>query len=362
MSIALNSGYMILALEISKRHLGQTWPNPAVGCVIVRGNEIVGRGATQPGGRPHAEAVALNDAGERARGATMYVTLEPCCHHGKTPPCTDAVIQAGIKKIVIAAMDPDPRVAGKGIAALKSAGIEVALLNIEALPGNKGFFKRVKSSRPGITLKIATSADGKIYHPQKRWITGDKARQHSHLLRARHDAILVGAGTAVIDDPSLTCRLHGYEHRSPARIILDRSLKSRQDLQVFKADELQRTVLFTANENAKAAEKFSAKNVEIKSFPSKDGAADMDTVFTELGKMGFTNVLVEGGFAVARQILGQGLADSVYWYKSPIAIGGDAPNFVALSGLCFLPHHPLYSLEKYKRIGQDGLEIYVKAA
>src|SRR5438552_18831690 len=212
--------HMRHALRLAARALGSVAPNPAVGCVIVAGDgSIVGRGCTQPGGRPHAETVALAQAGVRARGATAYVTLEPCAHHGQTPPCADALAAAQLVRVVGAAVDPDPRVAGSGFARLESAGVVVTrgVLEAEARALNLGFFRRVMQGRPLVALKIAQSADGYVADAKgnSRWITSEDARRHGHLLRARHDAILVGIGTVLADDPELTCRLPGLEQRSP---------------------------------------------------------------------------------------------------------------------------------------------------
>ncbi|MBT3397327.1 MAG: bifunctional diaminohydroxyphosphoribosylaminopyrimidine deaminase/5-amino-6-(5-phosphoribosylamino)uracil reductase RibD, partial [Alphaproteobacteria bacterium] len=213
------------ALALAQRGLGQVWPNPSVGCVLVKDGHPIGRGWTQPGGRPHAETEALARAGDRARGATAYVTLEPCAHHGETPPCAAALVEAGVAKVVVACRDPDTRVNGGGIDALKSAGIDVVegVLETDAIDLNIGFFTRVQSDRPMVTLKLAASIDGRIATSagKSKWITGPGARAHGHGLRARHDAVLVGAGTVNADDPELTCRLPGMTGRSPVRVILE---------------------------------------------------------------------------------------------------------------------------------------------
>src|SRR6266853_3702784 len=220
---------MRAALGLARRGLGRVWPNPAVGCVIVKDGRAVGRGWTQPGGRPHAETEALARAAAAAHGATAYVTLEPCCHWGRTPPCADALIAAGLGRVVVALEDPDPRVAGGGVARLRAAGIavEAGLGAAEAAEINAGFFQRVRLGRPLVTLKLATSLDGRIATAsgESRWITGAPARERAHLLRATHDAILVGTDTVLTDDPQLTCRLPGLASRSPVRIVLDRQLR-----------------------------------------------------------------------------------------------------------------------------------------
>ena len=220
---------MTAALGLARRGLGSVWPNPSVGCVLVRDGRVVGRGWTQPGGRPHGESEALRRAGELAQGATAYVSLEPCAHHGETPPCTDALIAAGVARVVIAAEDPDPRVEGRGMAQLRDAGIEV----IEGICGdaaralNAGFLKRIVAGRPLFTLKTATSLDGRIATAggESKWITGEAARRRAHGLRADHDAVMVGIGTALADDPALDCRLPGLAHRSPLRIVVDSHLR-----------------------------------------------------------------------------------------------------------------------------------------
>src|SRR6266446_3099076 len=222
-------GHMRAAIALARRGLGDVWPNPAVGCVIVRKGRVVGRGWTQPGGRPHGETVALARAGVAATGATAYVTLEPCCHWGKTPPCADALIAAGLRRVVVALEDPDPRVAGAGIERLRAAGIEVevGLCAAEAAEINAGFLQRVRLGRPLVTLKLATSLDGRIATAggESRWITGPLARERAHLLRATHDAILVGTDTVLADDPRLTCRVPGLSRRSPVRVVIDRHLR-----------------------------------------------------------------------------------------------------------------------------------------
>src|SRR5512134_1017521 len=228
--------WMGVALTLARRGLGNTWPNPSVGCVLVRDGRVVGRGWTQPGGRPHAETEALRRAGDLARGATAYVTLEPCSHHGRTPPCCNALIAAGVARVVCAMRDPDPRVDGRGFARLREAGIEVVegLLEAEAQALNAGFARRIREGRPFVTLKLATTLDGRIAtaRGESRWITGPEARREAHALRARHDAILVGSGTAVSDDPDLSCRLPGAAPVKSLRVIADARLRTPPTAQV----------------------------------------------------------------------------------------------------------------------------------
>src|SRR5713226_5495304 len=234
---SLDETAMRAALALARRGLGRVWPNPAVGCVVARDGRVVGRRWTQPGGRPHAETEALARAGEAAHGATAYVSLEPCSHWGKTPPCADALIAAGLGRVVVALEDPDPRVAGGGVARLRAAGIavEAGLGAAEAAEINAGFFQRVRLGRPLVTLKLATSLDGRIATAsgESRWITGPAARERAHLLRATHDGILVGTDTVLADNPQLTCRLPGLDAHSPVRVVIDRQLRIPLDAHIF---------------------------------------------------------------------------------------------------------------------------------
>lgn len=227
---------MHVALMHARRNLGQTWPNPSVGAVVVQGGQIVGVGSTGRGGRPHAEPQALAQAGGRAQGATLYVTLEPCSHHGKTTPCADAVIAAAIARVVVACRDPNLKVNGQGIAKLRAAGIEVVedVCREEAVALNCGFFSVIKKKRPYVALKIATSQDGKITNPGNRWITNEASRAWGHMLRSRYDAIATGIGTVLADDPLLTCRLPGLEDCSPVRVLFDSQNRLPPDSQLAK--------------------------------------------------------------------------------------------------------------------------------
>ena len=252
---------MATALGLARRSLGAAWPNPSVGCLLVKyvgdAPTIVGRGYTAPGGRPHAETEALGQAGSLANGATAYVTLEPCAHHGQTPPCAEALARAGIGRAVVAVSDPDPRVSGAGFEMMRAAGIdvEVGLLREEALDVNAGFFTRVSENRPLVTLKLATSLDGRIATADgdSQWITGKRARAWVHGLRARNDAVVIGIGTALSDDPLLTCRLPGMADRSPVRVIFDSELRLPQDSQLVVDAEKVRLIVITAAEADKSA-------------------------------------------------------------------------------------------------------------
>jgi diaminohydroxyphosphoribosylaminopyrimidine deaminase/5-amino-6-(5-phosphoribosylamino)uracil reductase len=315
------------ALTLAGRALGRVAPNPAVGCVIVSPDgRVIGRGHTQDGGRPHAEAVALAQAGEAARGATAYVTLEPCAHLGKTPPCADALVSAGVARVVVAVTDPDERVNGRGIAILRGAGIEVVtgMMEAEAATLNAGFFLRIQKNRPLVTLKLAQSADRKtIPAPGAgRWITGQEAQRFAHLLRARHDAILVGVNTVIEDDPELTVRLPGLEKYSPLRVVLDRNGRMSKTAKLAKPDTL---VL----------------------------ADDIPTVLATLAGRGVTRLLVEGGAMVARAFAD--VADRLELFTAPHALGDKAGGDTSALPLNFLRVNK-------RALGLDTLESYVRQA
>ena len=317
--------HMRHALRLAARGLGRVAPNPAVGCVIVsKDNRIVGRGWTAPGGRPHAETIALEQAGEAARGSTAYVSLEPCAHHGKTPPCADALIAAGVARVVGAVRDPDPRTSGKGFEKLKQAGIEVveSVLADEAQTLNEGFFKRITLGRPMVALKNAQSTDGKVGRGpgEDKWITGKRAREHGHLLRTRHDAILIGIGTALADDPELTCRIPGLEDRSPIRIVLDSKLLLSENSRLAQTARVVPLLVFTAAQ--KSGDALVALGVEIiRVKADAKGKTVLAEVMSALATRGITRVLVEGGPTIHAAFLAQGLADRVHLYQSPIVVG-----------------------------------------
>ena len=241
---------MRAALALARRGLGNAWPNPAVGCVLVKEGRVIGRGWTQPGGRPHAETEALRRAGDAARGATAYVTLEPCSHHGRTPPCCEALAEAGIARVVMAMRDPDPRVNGRGLAMLRGAGIAVeeGLLEAEARALNAGFFRRIQAGMPVVTLKLASTLDGRIATAsgESRWITGEAARREVHALRARHDAILVGSGTVLADDPDLTCRIPGMERVPMLRVVADARLRTPPSARLVQSAGAAPVLVMTA--------------------------------------------------------------------------------------------------------------------
>jgi diaminohydroxyphosphoribosylaminopyrimidine deaminase / 5-amino-6-(5-phosphoribosylamino)uracil reductase len=355
---------MQAALALARRGLGAVWPNPAVGCVIVKNGRVVGRGWTQPGGRPHAETEALRRAGEAARGGIAYVSLEPCCHWGHTPPCADALIAAGLRRVVVALEDPDPRVAGNGIARLRAAGlaVEVGLGGNEAAEINAGFLLRQRRGRPLVTLKLATSLDGRIAiaSGESRWITGKPARLRGHLLRATHDAIMAGTATVLADDPQLTCRLPGLAGRSPVRVVLDRRLRIPLSARVIaEAGQVPTWVVTVPSANPARREALLAAGATvIEVEPDGDAGIDLAAVLAELGKRGITRLLVEGGARLAAALLRLGLIDRVAWFHAPLVIGGDGTPAIAALGLGSLADAPGFARVVTEAAGEDLLTTY----
>ncbi|MDY0873080.1 bifunctional diaminohydroxyphosphoribosylaminopyrimidine deaminase/5-amino-6-(5-phosphoribosylamino)uracil reductase RibD [Dongia rigui] len=347
---------MSAALGLGRRNLGRTWPNPSVGCVIVKDGRVVGRGYTQPGGRPHAETQALVQAGSEARGATAYVTLEPCAHHGKTPPCAEALVAAGIQRCVIATGDPDPRVAGGGIAILKAAGIEITegVLEAEARESNAGFFTRIKLGRPLVTLKLATTLDGRIatLSGESKWITGPGARAAGHQLRATHDAIMVGSGTVLADDPELTCRLPGLEDRSPIRIVLDTRLRIPPTAKLLADQDRFPTWVVTKPGHPARPEMSNLLHVE------GSDSARLRSVLMELGARGLTRVLVEGGATLATNLLKEDLVDRIAWFQAPFVIGNDGMAGIGELGRGELDRISRFKLLSEQRVGPDSVALY----
>ena len=356
--------HMRAALALARRGLGNVWPNPAVGCVLVKDGRVVGRGWTQPGGRPHAETEALRRAGVTARGATAYVTLEPCCHRGETPPCADALIEAGVRRVVAALEDPDPRVAGGGIRRLRQAGVavETGLCGKAAAEINAGFLLRQLQGRPLVTLKLATSLDGRIATRtgDSRWITGPVARARAHLLRAEHDAIMVGTGTVLADDPALTCRLPGLGRRSPVRIVLDRSLRIPAAAAVIaEAGRVPTWVLtLSSADPARRAIFAGAGATLIDIAPDPAGQIDLALALAELGARGLTRLLVEGGARLAAALLQARLVDRLVWMHAPLLIGGDGTPAIAPLGLDALATAPGFVRISTEAVGADMMTAY----
>jgi len=356
---------MALALRLAERGLGRTWPNPAVGCVVVKAGRIVGRGWTQPGGRPHAETEALRRAGEAALGATVYVSLEPCAHYGRTPPCTMALIQAGVRRVVAATLCPDRRVDGQGIAQLRQAGIEVelGLMRAEAEALNAGFVLKERANRPLVTLKLATSLDGRIATRTgaSQWLTGEQARARGHWLRATHDAIMIGSGTALADDPALTCRLPGLDDRSPVRVVLDRRLRLPPTTRLAATARAVPTWLITSSPaDPTRAEPLRAQGVElIELAASAADGLDLKAALTALAGRGITRLLVEGGARLAAALLRAQLVDRLAWFQAPLLVGSD--GLPAIGGLEHATIAEAIHLARAQSqtLAQDTLQAYI---
>ncbi|ACI98744.1 bifunctional diaminohydroxyphosphoribosylaminopyrimidine deaminase/5-amino-6-(5-phosphoribosylamino)uracil reductase RibD [Rhodospirillum centenum] len=357
--------HMRAALTLAARGLGRVWPNPSVGCVLVREGRVVGRGVTGAGGRPHGETEALRQAGEQARGATAYVSLEPCNHHGRTPPCTEALMAAGVARVVVACEDPDPRVSGGGLARLRAAGLEVAsgLLEAEAQELNAGFFLRIREGRPLVTLKLATSLDGRIATRtgESRWITGPVARAWGHGLRASHDAILVGIGTALADDPELTCRLPGMADRSPVRIVLDSRLRLPLTSRLVRTADRTPVWLITRPDAAEPARMAAFADCGVDLIPVEPGPGGeipLPQALRTLAARGITRVLAEGGARLAASLLRDGLADRLEWFRAGLLLGGDALPAAVGFGADRLADAPRYERIAVRPAGEDLLESY----
>jgi diaminohydroxyphosphoribosylaminopyrimidine deaminase/5-amino-6-(5-phosphoribosylamino)uracil reductase len=351
---------MAAALGLARRGLGRTWPNPSVGCVILDGSgAVAGRGFTRPGGRPHAETVALSEAGDRARGGTAYVSLEPCAHHGETPPCAEALVKAGIARCVIAVGDPDPRVAGGGFAMLERAGIEVTrdVLSDEAAELNAGFFRRVTAGRPLVTLKLATTLDGRIgtLSGESKWITGPEARAIGHQLRSSHDAILVGSGTVLADDPELTCRLPGLDERSPVPVILDGRLRLPLSARLARPG----TWLVTRAEHGpEMLAPYRQAGMEIIQVDIGEGGLDLAAALQVLGQRGLTRLLVEGGAGVATALIRGDMADRLAWFQAPLVLGNDGMAAIGGMAVTQLDRAHRFTLLSRQETGGDSLAWY----
>lgn len=349
--------WMQYALSLAKRGSGRTAENPSVGCVIVQGEQVVGCGWTDTGGRPHAEARALLSAGKKAKGATAYVTLEPCAHYGRTPPCTVALYEAGIARVVIGCGDNDPRVAGQGIAQLRSHGIEVTFGVCEAAARahHQGFLRRNQQHFPEISVKIATSADEKITTgTDNPWITGTDARAYGQLLRSTHQAIVTGIGTVLADNPLLTCRLQGLERYSPLRVVLDRELRIPLSAQLVTTAHTIPTIIFTSHKDDEKAQLLLHAGVDIALLPEGFSFAD---AMQNVAARGVQSVIVEGGAQLTHAALASGITDHLYWFIAPHLTIGKA-------GLPALSHDTLHGYAEQMRLqaslslGQDMLHIY----
>ena len=352
-----DDAHMSHALALAARGLGRTWPNPAVGCVLVRDGRIIGRGWTQPCGRPHAERMALDQAGQGARGATAYVTLEPCAHHGKTPPCAEALVAAGIARVVTAQTDPDPRVAGRGHAILRAAGIAVTegILEPRARALQAGFLKRVTQGLPFTTLKLAATLDGRIATAtgESRWITGPQARRRVHLMRLTHDAVLTSSATALADDPDLTARDMGATHQ-PLRILLDAGLRvppaSRLGL---TAREHPVWVLHSPDAPADARAAWSDTAARLIEAPAAGPHLNLPATFRALAAEGLTRILIEAGGHLAAALIRARLVDELALFQAGCLIGAEGTPVLGRLGLTALPDAPRPRLIEATTCGPD---------
>jgi diaminohydroxyphosphoribosylaminopyrimidine deaminase/5-amino-6-(5-phosphoribosylamino)uracil reductase len=350
------------ALRLAARGLGNVWPNPAVGCVIVQDGIVVGRGWTQPGGRPHAEVRALDQARAAAEGATAYVTLEPCAHYGQTPPCAAALIAAKVARVVTALTDPDPRVSGQGHAMLRAAGIAVTegVLTPEATRLNAGFLKRITQGLPLVTLKLATSLDGRTATAtgESRWITGPEARRKVHALRMSHDAVMVGSGTALADDPDLTVRDMGAA-RQPVRIVLDRMLRHSPDSRLSRtARDHPVWVVHGPGAPEPARRAWQTTGASLIEAPVTDDRLDLGAALRALAERGLTRVLSEGGATVAAALVRVGLVDDLALFTGGPVIGAEGHPAFGPFGIAALADAPRAKLRQIEHLGADVFSLW----
>jgi diaminohydroxyphosphoribosylaminopyrimidine deaminase / 5-amino-6-(5-phosphoribosylamino)uracil reductase len=364
---AIDVRFMALALALGRRGLGNTWPNPAVGAVIVRneprGPVVVARGWTQPGGRPHAEVEALRRARAAARGATIYTTLEPCSHFGQTPPCADAIIAAGIARVVSALDDPNPEIAGEGYRRLRAAGITVVtgVGAEEARRAHAGHVRRMREARPHVMLKLAVSADGKAGLAGRRpaAISGAAARERVHLWRAMHDAILVGIGTTLADDPLLTVRLPGMAQRSPVRVVLDSQLRLPLEGKLLRgARDVPLWIVAAPEAPAPRERALREKGAKVMRVAGTADRRDLAAVLKLLAERGITRLMVEGGPTVAAAFLAAGLVDEVALLRSSSAIGPDGIDALEGLPLTALTGSPQLRARGVAAIGSDTVEMF----
>jgi len=363
----MHTAPMRAAIALSRRAVGTTWPNPPVGCLIATKNGTVGQGVTAPGGRPHAETQALARAGEAARGATAYVTLEPCSHHGQTPPCADALIEAGIARVVTAATDPDPRVNGAGLARLRAAGVEVieGVLTAEATVVLAGFFSRIQRHRPLVALKLASTLDGRIATAtgESQWITGTPARKAAHALRGQHDATLVGVGTVLADDPDLTCRIPGFSPRHTVRVVLDSHLRTPlMSRLVATASAAPTWILHRNGADPVRIEALTGAGVRCMEIAHDEAGIDPAAALTALAEDGLTAILVEGGASVAAAFLRAGLVDRLAWFHAPSILGADGFPAVQATGIASLAELHRFVRVAQRPLGDDLLTEFSKIA
>ncbi|MTI84573.1 MAG: bifunctional diaminohydroxyphosphoribosylaminopyrimidine deaminase/5-amino-6-(5-phosphoribosylamino)uracil reductase RibD [Firmicutes bacterium] len=359
--------YMEMALQLASRASGRTSPNPMVGAVLVRDGEVVGQGFHARAGAPHAEIMALKDAGDKAKKATLYVTLEPCCHFGRTGPCTEAVIAAGVKRVVVATTDPNPLVAGKGINRLREAGLEVlsGIMEEESLHLNEVFNKYITTKLPFVVAKAAMSLDGKIATRtgDSQWITGNESLEQAHRLRDRYDSILVGIGTVLSDNPSLTTRLPGKEGRDPVRIILDSYARTPPQCKMLTQNSFATTYIIVSKDaQRESLKRLEAAGARIVILNNDSDGIDVDELLRWLGEQQISSILVEGGSSIHGSFFARGIVDKVAWFVAPKIIGGrEAPGPVGGKGVEVLENAVLLDRMQVSMCGRDMLiEGYIK--
>ncbi len=359
--------YMEMALQLASRALGRTSPNPMVGAVLVRDGKVVGQGYHARAGAPHAEIMALKDAGDKAKRATLYVTLEPCCHFGRTGPCTEAVIAAGVKRVVVATTDPNPLVAGKGVKRLREAGLEVlsGILEDESLHLNEVFNKYITTKLPFVVAKAAMSLDGKIATRtgDSQWITGNKSLEQAHHLRDRYDSILVGIGTVLSDNPSLTTRLPGKEGRDPVRIILDSYARTPPQCKMLTQNSSAATyIIVSKHAQRESLKRLEAAGAHIVILNNDSDGIDVGELLRWLGEHQISSILVEGGSSIHGSFFARGIVDKVAWFVAPKILGGrEAPGPVGGKGVEVLGNAVLLDRMQVSMCGWDMLiEGYIK--
>ncbi len=347
--------FMSRALHLAKKGTYTTSPNPNVGCVLVKDGDVIGEGWHEKAGQAHAEINALNQAGNKAEGATAYVTLEPCCHHGKTPPCTDALIKAKVKHVIAAMSDPHSKVAGNGLKQLEAAGIfvETGLLEEQAKALNLGFIKRMQQRLPYVRCKLAMSLDGRtaMASGESKWITSSAARQDVQRLRARSDAILTGVGTVLADDPSMTVRLDEINTQQPLRVVVDTNLSMPVDAKMLK--QAGNTVLMTCSADEAIAEALKNAGADIQMMPYCNTNVDLKSVLQQLSDMHINDVLLETGATLSGAMLQAGLIDELIIYMAPVLMGNEARGLFALPGLDAMQDKIELEITDQRMVGQD---------
>ncbi len=360
-----DESHMRAALALARRGLGQTAPNPSVGCVIVKDGRVLGRGTTAPGGSPHAERVALAAAGEAARGATVYVTLEPCAFPGKSGACTEALIAAGVVRVVVGAIDPHPKVNGAGLARLREAGIEVTegVLRPECEAVSEGFALVQRARRPLVRLKLASTLDGRIATAkgESQWISGPEARRAVHAMRGRHDAVMVGVGTVLADDPELTCRLDGFRAAPLVRVVVDSHLRTPLLSKLVRAaTEHPLWILHRDGADKLRAKALESAGVKLIELPASTIGVDLAAGMQALAKHGLTRVMVEGGASIASSLLRARLVDRLSWFHAPAVLGGDGWPAAQAFGVTQLDEMPRFRAVSRQQWGQDVLTNFRK--